>query len=83
MPIATYQTTFTVKRLWTILLVSMLVMFSILLSFGQKIYQQAPPIPLVVAVKDGEVLFTKDNIESGQNVWQACSKALYGATAAI
>lgn len=71
MALATYQTTFTVKRLWTILLLSMLVMFSVLLLFGQKIYQQAPPIPLEVIAEDGNVLFTKAGIERGQNVWQA------------
>jgi nitric oxide reductase subunit B len=71
MPMATYQTTFTVKRLWFILLVSMLIMFSVLLTFGQKIYQEAPPIPQVVIVEDGEILFTKEDIERGQNVWQA------------
>ena len=68
---ATYQKTFTVKRLWFILLVSMLIMFSVLLTFGQKIYQEAPPIPQVVIVEDGEILFTKEDIERGQNVWQA------------
>lgn len=46
-------------------------MFSVLLSFGQKIYQQAPPIPQSVAAEGGEVIFTKDDIERGQNVWQA------------
>ncbi len=41
----TYKTTFTIKRLWILLAVSMLVMFSTLLLFGREIYQQAPPIP--------------------------------------
>ncbi|MCR9258204.1 MAG: nitric-oxide reductase large subunit [Pseudomonadaceae bacterium] len=68
---ATYQTTFTTRRLWIILLVSMLVMFSVLLFFGQKIYQQAPPIPATVVVEDAGVLFTKSDIDRGQNVWQA------------
>jgi len=67
----TYQTTFTPKRLWIILLLSMLVMFSVLLFYGQKIYQEAPPIPSTIATDDSRVLFTKQDIERGQNVWQA------------
>ena len=40
-----YQTTFSINRLWIILSVGMVVMFGILLLLGQQIYQQAPPIP--------------------------------------
>ena len=67
----TYRTTFSAKRLWIILTLSMLLMFSVLLFFGQKIYQQAPPMPASVVVEDGRVLFTLDDIQRGQNVWQA------------
>jgi nitric oxide reductase subunit B len=66
-----YRTTFSAKRLWVILTVSMMLMFSLLLFFGQKIYQQAPPMPASVVVDDGRVLFTLDDIQRGQNVWQA------------
>lgn len=66
-----YRTTFSVRRLWTILVVSMLAMFSVLLFFGQKIYHQAPPIPSQVIVENGKVLFTRVDIQRGQNVWQA------------
>lgn len=68
---ATYQTTFTVRRLWIILTASMLAMFSVLLFYGQQIYQQAPPIPAAIVVEDGRVLFERGDIERGQNVWQA------------
>lgn len=67
----TYRTTFTVKRLWIILAVSMAIMFSILLFFGQKIYQQAPPIPDRIETEQGRLLFSGDDILRGQNVWQA------------
>jgi len=67
----TYRTTFTVKRLWIILAVSMAIMFSILLFFGQKIYQQAPPIPDRIETEQGKLLFSGDDILRGQNVWQA------------
>lgn len=66
-----YQETFTIKRLWIILGVAMLVMFGILLLLGSQIYQQAPPIPEQVTSASGEVLYTRDDIETGQNVWQS------------
>lgn len=69
--IETYRATFTIKRLWIILSLSMLVMFSILLLFGQKIYQQAPPIPEQVVSSQGRTVYSGADIRQGQNVWQA------------
>ncbi len=66
-----YQTTFSIKRLWIILSVGMVVMFGILLLLGQQIYQQAPPIPSAVKSESGETLFTRADIETGQNIWQS------------
>jgi nitric oxide reductase subunit B len=66
-----YQTTFSIKRLWIILSVGMVVMFGILLLLGQQIYQQAPPIPEAVKSASGETLFTRADIEAGQNIWQS------------
>lgn len=66
-----YQTTFSIKRLWLILSVGMVVMFSVLLLLGRQIYQQAPPIPAAVKSVSGETLFTRADIETGQNVWQS------------
>ena len=66
-----YQTTFSIKRLWWILTVGMIVMFGIMLLLGQQIYQQAPPIPTAVKSASGEILFTRADIETGQNVWQS------------
>ena len=66
-----YGTTFSIKRLWTILVVGMVVMFGIMLLLGQQIYQQAPPIPATVKSASGEILFTRADIETGQNVWQS------------
>ena len=67
----TYQETFSIKRLWVILIVGMVVMFSILLLLGREIYQQAPPMPEAVVSASGETLYTLDDIETGQNVWQS------------
>ncbi len=66
-----YQTTFSIKRLWIILSVGMVVMFGILLLLGQQIYQQAPPIPEAVKSQSGATLFTRADIETGQNIWQS------------
>ncbi len=67
----TYRTTFTSRRLWAILIVSMVVMFSVLLYFGNKIYQEIPPIPGRVVSESGAVIFTAEDINHGQNVWQS------------
>ncbi|MFT6991082.1 MAG: nitric oxide reductase subunit B [Paraglaciecola sp.] len=67
----TYQQTFSIKRLWIILTLGMIAMFGILLLLGAEIYQKAPPIPKVVISSSGEVLYTRDDIQTGQNVWQS------------
>ena len=67
----TYQETFSIKRLWVILSAGMIVMFGILLFLGKEIYQQAPPMPEVVKSASGETLYTLEDIETGQNVWQS------------
>ena len=46
-------------------------MFSLLLFFGQKIYQQAPPIPDNVVTTAGTVIYTGDDIQEGQAVWRS------------
>jgi len=66
-----YGTTFSVKRLWIMLAAGMVVMFGVLLLLGRQIYQLAPPIPEAVTSLSGETLFTRSDIETGQNVWQS------------
>lgn len=68
---ADYSTEFSIRRLWTIFAVSMIVMFGTLLFFGVQIYQAKPPIPDLVQTTAGENLYTKADIERGQNVWQS------------
>ncbi|MDP1631808.1 MAG: nitric-oxide reductase large subunit [Caulobacter sp.] len=67
----TYSDTFSLRRLWIIFAASMVVMFGTLLFFGQQIYQAKPPLPAAVQTTTGEVVFTLDQIEQGQNVWQS------------
>ncbi len=66
-----YSKTFTVKRLWFILLVSLVASFATLLYFGGQIYQQVPPIPAAVQTSAGDVVYTRADIERGQNIWQS------------
>ena len=68
---ASYSSHFSVRRLWTILAASMVVMFGTLLYFGSAIYHAAPPIPTAVRTEAGDVVFTRDQISRGQNVWQS------------
>lgn len=61
-----------VRRLWILLGVVVLSSFAVLLYFGGEIYREAPPIPDEVVIEEtGEVLFTKQQIKDGQNVWQS------------
>src|SRR5262245_28566378 len=66
-----YSKDFSVRRLWTIFVVGMAIMFSTLIYFGAQIYQTAPPIPEMVATTTGQTIFTRKQIEEGQNVWQS------------
>ena len=66
-----FRRTFSVPRLWIILSAGVAVMFSTLLALGWHIYQQAPPIPDSVRSQSGRLIYTRDNITTGQQVWQS------------
>ena len=66
-----FRRTFSVPRLWIILSVGTAVMFSALLALGWEIYQKAPPIPEAVRSQSGQVIYTRENITTGQQVWQS------------
>ncbi|MDP2112441.1 MAG: nitric-oxide reductase large subunit [Bacteroidota bacterium] len=59
------------KKLWIGFTVVMVVSFAVLGYFGREIYRKAPPIPERVVTTSGKVLFTKEDIQDGQNVWQS------------
>jgi Nitric oxide reductase large subunit len=59
------------KRLWILLIGIMIISFSVLGWVGSEIFHQAPPIPRQVVTSDGQVLMSADDIQNGQNVWQA------------
>ena len=58
-------------RLWLALAAVLLASFGVLGYYGFEIYQQAPPIPQRVVTSDGQVVFTRQQIQEGQNVWQS------------
>ncbi|MGE0455285.1 MAG: nitric-oxide reductase large subunit [Vicinamibacteria bacterium] len=59
------------KRHFVALGAVLLVSFLILGFFGREVYRQAPPIPERVVDAGGSVLMTKDDILTGQQVWQS------------
>lgn len=59
------------KNLWITFIGVLVVCFGVLVFFGGEIYRQAPPVPAKVLDDKGQVLFTKQNIMDGQNVWQS------------
>jgi nitric oxide reductase large subunit len=62
------------------LLVSLILSFSALLYLGGQIYQQAPPIPNAVQIVNGNVIYSKQDIEDGQNIWQTIGGMQQGST---
>lgn len=58
-------------KLWFGLAAVVIFSFAVLGYYGFEIYQQAPPIPRRVVTTEGEVLFTREQILQGQNVWQS------------
>src|SRR3954470_10277814 len=59
------------RWLWVLFGVTLFVAFFILGFFGREVYRQAPPIPSSGRTADGTVLFTDDDILTGQQVWQS------------
>ena len=68
-----YRDFFTLKRLWTMFAVLLVVMFGTLLLVGGRSFQEAPPVPEQVVVVDGatsSVIFTSRDIHDGRDVWR-------------
>ncbi len=59
------------KKLWLIFIAIFIASFAVLGWVGTEIFRQAPPIPREVVTTDGKVLLSGDDIQNGQNVWQA------------
>ena len=59
------------RLLWIGLITIVLASFGALLYYGNEIYQESPPTPEKIITSDGEVIFTGDDIRSGQDVWRS------------
>lgn len=59
------------RRLWIVLTVILLVSFSILLLMGREIHRVAPPLPDVVVTTRGDLVYGKQDIQEGRQVWQS------------
>ena len=78
MTLATASTTIDVReipsmkstaRLWRWLGLIFVLSFGALGYLGWQIYLEAPPIPKAVVTTEGEVLFTGEQIQHGQQAW--------------
>src|SRR5438132_14305339 len=59
------------KKLWMGLCALLLTSFAALLWMGGEIHRSEPPMPERVVAANGEVLFTRADIETGRVVWQS------------
>ena len=59
------------RKYWWLLVGVLILTFSILGFFGREVYRQAPPLYSVMKTSDGQVIYTKEEILTGQNVWQS------------
>jgi len=59
------------KKLWILLFGVFVFSFAILGWVGTEIFRQAPPIPKEVSTTTGTTFIAPEEIEKGQNVWQA------------
>ena len=59
------------RKLWVGLAALLIASFATLLWVGSEVHRQAPPLPEKVLTEDGRVVFTRQDIESGRQVWQS------------
>ncbi len=59
------------RKYWWLLVGVLILTFSILGFFGREVYRQAPPLYSVMKTSDGRVLYSKEDILTGQTVWQS------------
>ncbi|MDI9239955.1 nitric-oxide reductase large subunit [Lysobacter sp. LF1] len=59
------------RKLWVGLATLLIASFAVLLWVGSEIHRQQPPMPEQVTGPNGEVVFTRKDIETGRQVWQS------------
>jgi nitric oxide reductase subunit B len=61
----------TTKKLWTGLISLLILTFGVLLWLGTDLFRTAPPIPEKVISESGQIIYTKADIQKGQQAWQS------------
>ena len=59
------------KRLWLGLSVLLVASFAVMFWLGGDLYRTKPPIPERVVTESGQVIYTREDIQKGQVVWQS------------
>ena len=67
------------RKLWTWLAIICVLSFGVLLWVGREIYLEKPPIPLQVRTTEGKVIYSKDNVQYGQQAWLAAGGQQLGS----
>jgi nitric oxide reductase subunit B len=60
-----------IRKLWKVLTLLMVSAFGVLLWLGSEIYREAPPVPVAFKSDLGDTLYTRDDIQTGREVWQS------------
>ncbi len=59
------------RKLWLGLAALLVASFSVLLWLGSEIYREKPPVPAAFVGPDGTVLYTREDHQTGREVWQS------------
>ena len=59
------------RRLWTLLVLLLVVSFGVLLLVGRDISFKMPPMPERVVAANGQTIYSRADIEKGRQVWQS------------
>src|SRR5690606_19583185 len=71
-----------IRKLWTALTVLLLVSFAALLWVGGEIHRVMPPIPERVVTESGQVVFSREDIQTGRQAWQSIGGQQLGSDCA-
>lgn len=61
----------TTKKLWLGLTALLVATFAVLLALGGEVFRARPPIPEQVVTTTGKVIYSRADIQKGQQVWQS------------
>ncbi|HEX7038024.1 MAG TPA: nitric-oxide reductase large subunit [Pseudomonadales bacterium] len=67
------------RKLWGALAALLVVSFGLLLWSGVRINESKPPVPERVVTEAGDVVFTREEIERGRQVWQSAGGMQLGS----